>query len=92
MTSIISFWLIKMILKVKKKNDDKGIDLEIHHAISPNELIYGLNNSLNLGINMDNPEECFLRMENPIGLIRGETILREYRIRNGSILYSGLQG
>ena len=82
----------KAVIIFKKKNDDKGIDLEIPLDISANELIYGLNNSLNLGINMDNPEECFLRMENPIGLIRGETILREYRIRNGSILYRGLQG
>lgn len=63
---------------------NKGIDVEIPLNITANELIYGLNQALHLGINIDNPEECFLRMENPIGLLRGDTILSEYGIRNGS--------
>lgn len=61
-----------------------GIDIEVPLNITANELIYGLNEAFHLGINIDNPEECYLRMENPIGLLRGDTVLNEYGIRNGS--------
>lgn len=60
------------------------LDVEIPLNITANELIYGLNEAFKLGISIDDPEECFLRMENPIGIIRGDTIISEYGIRNGS--------
>ncbi len=81
----------KAIVIFKKKNDDKGIDIEIPLNITANELIYGLNKALELGIDMEAPEEAYFRMENPIGLIRGDVLLREYGIRNGSILYNSMQ-
>ena len=79
----------KVIVIFNCKQFPLGIDIEIPLNISANELIYGLNQSFNLRINMDNPEECFLRMENPMGFLRGDTILREYGIRHGSIIFAG---
>ena len=76
----------KVIVIFKCKQVPEGIDIEIPLNISANELIYGLNQGFNLRINMDNPEECYLRMENPIGFLRGDTILSEYGIRNGSVI------
>ena len=77
----------KAIIIFKRKGSDAGTDIEIPLNITANELIYGLNQGINLGINMDDPKQCYLRMENPIGFLRGDTMLNEYGIRNGSVLY-----
>lgn len=77
----------KAIVIIKRDNNDKGIDVEIPLNISANELIYGLNRGFNLGINMDNPKECYLRVENPIALLRGEKSVKSYGVRNGSRIY-----
>ena len=78
----------KAIIIFKCKQFPEGIDIEIPLNITGNELIYGLKESFNLEIDIDNPEESYLRMENPIGLIRGDTKLIEYGIRNGSVIFA----
>lgn len=78
----------KVIVIFKNKHIPRGLDIEIPLNITGNELIYGLKESFNLEIDIDNPEESCLRMENPIGLIRGDTKLNEYGIRNGSVIYA----
>lgn len=77
----------KAIVIFKSKGNESGTDIEIPLNITANELIYGLNQGIHLGINMDDPKQCYLRMENPIGFLRGDTMLSEYGIRNGSVLY-----
>ena len=39
------------------------------------------------GINMENPEEVFLRAENPIAQVRGERTLSDIGLRNGTTLF-----
>lgn len=78
----------KVIVIFKNERNPGGRDIEIPLNITGNELIFGLKESFNLGIDIDNPEECCLRMENPIGLIRGDTKLIEYGIRNGSVIFA----
>lgn len=77
----------KIIIIFKKKPGEQGIDIEVPLNISAGELIYGLSQGLHLGINMDNPEECYLRAENPVALIRGEASLEELGLRNGTTVY-----
>ena len=76
----------KAVIIFKRGQSDEGIDLEIPLTISANELIYGLNEGFHLGINMDNPMECYFKATNPIALLRGERTLKEYGIRNGSTI------
>ena len=78
----------KVVVILKRNELDKGIDVEIPTNISANELIYGLNQGFGLGINMDNPRECFLRVENPVALLRGEKMVKEFGIRNGSTIHA----
>jgi uncharacterized ubiquitin-like protein YukD len=78
----------KAIVMLKKNEFDPGIDIEIPLNISANEFIYGLNQSFNLGINMDDPKECYLRASNPITLIKGEKTLEEHGIRNGTSIFT----
>ena len=77
----------KVIMIFKFGTEDKGRDIEVPVNISASELIYALNQGFHLGINMDDPAECYLRTENPIALIRGDEILENYGLRNGTILY-----
>lgn len=64
-------------------------DIEIPTNISANELIYGLNKGFNLGIRLNDPEDCYLRSENPTALLRGDTTIEEYHLYRGSkIIYS----
>ena len=77
----------KVVVILKRSELDRGIDVEIPTNISANELIYGLNQGFDLGINMDNPRECYLRVENPVALLRGEKTVREFGIRNGSTIH-----
>ena len=66
---------------------NKSVDIEVPVGITANELIFGLNSGFNLGLNMENPQECYFRAENPIALVRGEKTLEELGLRNGSSVY-----
>ncbi|MBQ4221056.1 Uncharacterized ubiquitin-like protein YukD [Butyrivibrio hungatei] len=76
-----------IIVLFRNSKNNKEIDLEVPGNLTANELIYGLNESFNLGINMDKPKQCFLRADYPKALIRGEKTLEELGIRNGTIIY-----
>ena len=77
----------KIIMIFKCGVEDNGVDIEVPVDITAGELIYGLNEGFQLGINMENPAEVFLRAENPIALVRGERTLADIGLRNGTTLY-----
>lgn len=76
-----------IIVLFKNCKLEKEIDLEIPKNLTANELIYGLNDSFNLGINMDKPLQCYLRADYPKALIRGEKTLEELGIRDGTTIF-----
>ena len=76
----------KVIVIFKRRSSDPGIDIEIPTDITAAELIYGLNQGLHLGINVDDPINAYMRAENPIALIRGDVTIEELGIRNGSVI------
>lgn len=61
-------------------------DLEVPLDISGNDLTIALNQAYQLGIDTSNVKNCYLKAENPIALLRGNKTLREYGIRNGSVI------
>lgn len=67
--------------------NNKEVDVEVPLKITANELIFALNSGFGLGMDLGNPENCFLRAENPITLLRGEKMLDEFGIRNGTSIY-----
>lgn len=77
-TAIINF-------KCIKKNVD--VDLEVPLFISPKELLIALNTACGLEIDTKDINNCYLKAENPIVLLKGNRTLREYNIRNGSVIY-----
>lgn len=68
-------------------NTGQEIDIEIPLYITADELIRSLNRALQLGINTDDMEKCFLRSENPIALLRGDKLIREYHLHTGTKIY-----
>jgi uncharacterized ubiquitin-like protein YukD len=74
-----------VIFNAYKKNI--CVDIEIPTDITARELICALNFAYSLEIDTENETKCHLQMENPIALLRGNKILKDCGIRNGSIIY-----
>lgn len=68
-------------------NRNFQVDLEIPLNISANELVVALNTAYELGIDTTDVKNCYLKAENPIALLKGNRLLSEYGVRNGTILY-----
>ena len=73
-----------VILKIRKRN--YVVDIEVPLNITANELVIGLNAAYDLGIDVTNLKECYLKTENPIALVKGNRLLSEFGMRNGTII------
>ena len=62
------------------------LDISVPLEISANELIIGLNEGFGLGMDTSDISKCFLRTESPIALIKGNKSLKEFGLRNGTII------
>ena len=73
-----------VVFQVRKNKIN--IDLEIPLSISANDLVVGLNDAYNLGIDTSDIKNCYLKAENPIVLLKGNKSLSEFGIRDGSLI------
>lgn len=73
-----------VILNIVKKNF--STDLEVPLSITANELVVALNSAYQLGIDITDIKNCYLKAENPIALLKGNKTLAEFGIRNGSVI------
>ena len=62
------------------------VDLEIPLNITANDLVIALNQAYDLGIDTSDVKNCYLKTENPIALLRGNKLLKDYGIHNGTIV------
>lgn len=68
----------------------KNIELEIPLSITANELIIALNHAFGLGMDIDNIFDCYLVADRPMAFLKGNKKLKDFNIRNGSlIIYKG---
>ncbi len=74
----------KIMIVFQRNDTGQVMDLEIPTNISIAELIFGLNVGLDLGIDINNPAQCYLRSENPVALLKGEGLVEEYKLHDGS--------
>lgn len=61
-------------------------DLKIPVDITANELYSALNSVFGVNGNEKNMLSGYLKSENPINFLKGEKTLREYGIRNGTVI------
>lgn len=76
-----------VVFRIHKRNFEA--DLEIPLDISANDLVNALNTAYDLGIdmtNMTNIKNCYLKSERPIALLKGNKSLKDFGIRNGSVI------
>lgn len=76
-TAIIIFNIIKRNFTV---------DLEVPLDISANDLVNALNTAYDLGIDTSDMKNCYLKMEDPISLLKGNKLLADFGMRNGSVI------
>ncbi len=62
-------------------------DVEVPLGITANELVIALNTAYELNIDTSDVKNCYLKMENPIALLKGNKLLSEFGVRNGAIIY-----
>ena len=62
------------------------VDLEVNLDITATELAIAINSAYELGIDTSNIRNCYIKSERPIALLRGNKTLREFGLRNGTII------
>lgn len=72
-------------LHILKRGFEADVDVPLD--ITANELVIALNNAYQLGIDQSDIKECYLQAEEPIALLKGNKSLREFGLRNGSIVH-----
>lgn len=73
-----------IIFKIHKRKFEA--DLEVPLDISANELVNALNTAYDLGIDVSDVKNCYLKAENPIALLKGNKLLSEFGVRNGTVI------
>ena len=73
-----------VIVQFEQSHIGECIDIEVPLAITANELLVALNQGLHLGIDLTDVSQCYLTTENPITLLKGDVLLEECGIREGT--------
>lgn len=76
---------VTVIFNIPKRNF--SVDLDIPLNITANDLFIALNDAYNLGVDITDINRCYLKAEKPIGFIKGNRMLGEFGLRDGSNLY-----
>lgn len=77
----------KVILQFEHVKNGDSFDIEVPLTITANELLHALNQGLHLGLNLSDISQCYLTSENPIALIRGDIMLEEFGIHDGTKIF-----
>lgn len=75
---------IVVTLNLMKKGEMH--DIEVPVDITANELLIALNQGYELGIDLKDITQCFLKTENPIALLKGNKTLSDYKLHNGTVI------
>lgn len=73
-----------VIFKASQKNI--YVDIETPLDITANEFVIGLVTAYELDIDTSDIKQCYLKAENPIALLKGNKLLSEYGVHNGTII------
>lgn len=76
----------KIIMQFVNHRTGQEADIEVPVDITANDLIVGLNDAFQLGMDVDNLYQCCLSTENPIALVKGNRKLADFGLRNGTVI------
>ncbi|WP_346869613.1 MULTISPECIES: EsaB/YukD family protein [unclassified Clostridium] len=75
---------IIVILNIQRKS--QKYDVEVPLYITANDLVIALNEGFHLGIDTQDINQCYLKCENPVTLIKGNKTLKDFNLRDGTII------
>lgn len=75
-----------IIIFISEKRNIK-VDVETPLDVTANEFVIALNTAYNLNIDLSDIKKCYLKAENPIALLKGNKILSDFGVHNGTIVY-----
>lgn len=64
----------------------ESLDVDVPLTITAGELLQGLNEAYDLGLDTEDASQCYLKAENPVVLMHGRRTLGEFGIMDGSII------
>lgn len=73
-----------VIVEFHNMADNSVTEIETPASITANDLVLALNDAFSLGMDTDNIFSCYLVSENPIAFLRGNKMLQEFGIHNGT--------
>lgn len=73
-----------IIIQFERIKSGETFDLEIPLHITANELVNALNSGLGLGMQLEDITQNYLIAENPVVLLRGDILLEQLGLRDGS--------
>ncbi len=82
----------KVYVDFLNESTGKTVELEVPLDITANNLVLALNSAYELGMDTENVYTCYLVMENPIAFLRGNKTIREFGVRNGSVIIFSRNG
>ena len=77
----------KLIMVFHWKNKKLEFDIEVPAFLTANELVLALNDGLNLGIDVKDITQVYLKATNPIALLKGPRTLESYGFHQGTDLW-----
>lgn len=76
----------RAVIIFKRDKEKLYVDIEVPLNITANELVLGLNEAYELKIDTSNIKKCYLKAENPFVLLKGNRLLSDFGIHNGTII------
>ena len=73
-----------VIFRAEKRNI--VVDIETPLDITANEFVIGLATAYDLNIDLSDIKQCYLKAENPIALLKGNKLLSEFGVHNGTVI------
>lgn len=78
-----------LILRFLFPGEKRIQDIRVPADLTAAELLEALNEGFRLGIDTDRLENCYLKAEDPIALLRGNRTLVQYGLHHGSLIRCG---
>lgn len=76
----------KVVITIQLFERKEEYDIEVPLDISVEDFIDALSEAYDLSAKFALPENRFLRADSPIAFLKGEHLLYEYGIRNGTVI------
>lgn len=73
-----------IIFRIRQMQLEEDLEIPLH--ITANDLVVALNAAYDLNMDISDVKKCCLKAERPVALLRGNKMLSNFGVRNGTII------